>query len=134
MVTRLLGLAVAVIAVGGCVPFHAVDRPGIRGSVIDGATSLPVPGASVSLKMKASPRGVVISTDTTASDSLGQFAIPAKRHWTVLLILGAVDFNGHFGTVQVEASGYLAALKDIRSSTGGPALVETGPIWLVHSP
>jgi hypothetical protein len=132
-VTRLLSLAVAVISVGGCVPFHAVDRPGITGSVIDGATSLPIPGASISLKM-TSPSGVVTSTDTTASDSLGRFAIPAKRHWTALLVLGPVDFITYFGNVQVDASEYVEVLKDIRSTPGGPTRVDTGPIRLVHRP
>ena len=105
MVRHHFVLGVVLTALSGCIPYHYVGRPGITGTIVDQTTSHPVSGATVALNMHGYA-GQVTSTTVAKTDDAGRFTIPAKRYWSVLIILGPVDFMSYYGTANVSAAGF----------------------------
>ncbi len=71
-------LCLAAAALSGCVAWHGILRPGVRGKVINAVTGRPVPGAVFTL---AEVNELPATQVSTLAD--GSFSIPPFRKWAV---------------------------------------------------
>lgn len=105
---------------------HFTEFPGVSGRVVDAKTSSPISGAEVTVSLSSPAKNT--GPKMAATDSDGAFSIQPEKHWGIYII--PMDFMGFFGQVTVNASGYSAAQRDIRSSPIGPEATAYGEIAL----
>ena len=119
------------VSLAGCFPMRFVVRPGISGVVLDDTTSSPVASATVTLRSLSAPDGKVLSTTSTTTDANGAFVIPAKHVWWIYF--AGADFGSYFGIADIDAPGFVAVSRKVRSSTGGPSKVRLGDVRVARA-
>jgi hypothetical protein len=78
----------------GCFPFHYCEQPGIRGTVVDQQSGLPLTNALVDLAVIYGFRDETNSVDVWKTNSIartnvnfsGSFEIPPVRKWGIYII------------------------------------------------
>jgi hypothetical protein len=115
------------MSVTGCFPMHFVARPGISGTVVDEATSVPIANASVTLEMQA-VQGRMPASTTTTTDATGAFLIAPKRRWGIYVV--PMDFMGLVGTAHFRAPGYIEGACEVRTHPAGLAILRLGEVRL----
>jgi hypothetical protein len=125
MIYRVFAVVLVLPIIAGCFPMRIVKVPGASGRVVESVTSVPIPGASVSIAFS----GLHASEARHATtDEEGHFAVPAVRGWIIYIV--PMDFMGYFGEATVDASGFKSQSRRLRSSPSGPAIVDCGDIVL----
>ena len=107
-----------------------VKTPGATGRVVDSATSAPIENAKVTVFAAGmrSERPVAVTT----TDRAGHFSLPPVHGWILYIV--PMDLMANGGNLQVEAPGYAAASRSIRSYPQGPPSVNCGELKLEKVP
>lgn len=130
MKLRLLSILLTTLVLTACFPVHYLMRPGISGSVVDDSTSAPVADATVILSRLGQTDRPLIATVT---DINGRFVLSARSAWGIYIV--PEDVFDFLGTVDIYASGYVKASRQIRSKViGNSAPIVLGEIHVNRPP
>jgi hypothetical protein len=105
MALRLSAWVLLSVLLSGCFPIRYVTQSGVSGTVVDSASSAPVVGATVTLRIERGPK---IPNAVVTSGSDGSFRIPARHGW--MIYIAPMDLFGFGGSLDVSAPGYQRAV------------------------
>ena len=127
---RICAVAVVLPFIAGCFPMRIVKTPGATGRVIDSATLAPIDNAKVTVFAGGigSERPVAV----TITNLAGYFSLPPVHGWILYIV--PMDLMANGGNLHVEALGYAAASRSIRSYPQGPPSVDCGELKLERVP
>jgi len=91
---HIFGILLVAAASSGCIPYHAIVRPGADGFIVDAQTGQPITGARVTM---ASAHDPVFSTwpsfvpASAESTTNGAFTIPAQRRLIMFMTWSPIE-------------------------------------------
>jgi hypothetical protein len=114
---------VSALLVSGCFPYHFTARAGISGVVVDSASSMPIPNATISLRDRPGR-----SAASAYTDADGSFLIAPRLVWGIYIV--PMDVFPYRTDATISALGYESVSLPVLPNPRGERVVSLGRIQL----